>query len=253
MSRRSIKFLVLILICGLFGQIFAETINVGGYTFPPFLEKKGDNYVGVVFDIIEELNNFQDKYEFQFVPTASRRRTEHFEKKIFDIIMFEDIAWGWSDRNDVVASKVFLEGGEVYIAKADPSRNQSYFDDLSNKSIAGILGYHYGFAGFSGDDKYLKENFDIQLSTSHEGNIRKVLAGRSDVSVVTLSYLNKYLKENPDKRNQLLISDKFDQRFHHTILFRKNGKISVDEMNALITGMENSGAFARIWAKYGIE
>jgi len=34
--------------------------------------------------------------------------------------MFDNLAWGWSGYN-VDSSEVFLRGGEVYIAKAEPS------------------------------------------------------------------------------------------------------------------------------------
>ncbi len=250
------KFIFVILISFIWinlSLLQGETIKVGGYLFPPFVEMDGDEFVGLTIEFIQALNGFQDDYRFIFIPTAPVRRYADFDNNFFDLMMFEDIAWGWGGRDDVVSSSVFLEGGEVYITRTHPTKNQSYFDDISSKSISGILGYHYGFAGFSGDEKYLKENFNIELSSSHEGNIRKVLAGRSEISVVTLSYLNIYLKENPDKRPQLLISEKFDQRYHHTILGRKNGKISVSEINRLLTQMEERGVLDRLWNKYGIK
>ncbi len=230
-----------------------EIIKIGGYSFPPFVEKNEDEFVGVAIELIKVLNEFQNKYEFIFVPTSPVRRYADFDNNFFDLMMFEDMAWGWSSRDDVVSSSVFLEGGEVYITRTHPTKDQGYFDDISSKSISGILGYHYGFAGFSGDEKYLKENFNMELSSSHEGNIRKVLAGRTDISVVTLSYLNRYLNENPSKRAQLLISEKFDQRYHHTILIRKNGTISVSEINRLLTQMKEQGELDRLWKKYGIK
>ncbi len=159
---------------------------------------------------------------------------------------------GWKDKG-IAVSKVFLKGGEVYITKAEFSKDQSYFDSIKHKSIAVILGYHYGFANFNSDEKFLKNNFNIQLSSTHKGNIGKILMGRSDISVITLSYLNRFFKQNPDMKKRLLVSEKFDQQYNHTILLRKNSKIDVKEVNTLLTKMDEAGMLSRIWKKYGIQ
>ncbi len=230
---------------------FMKTVKVGGYIFPPFVvEKENDQYIGITIDLLNEMNSFQKKYKFQFVITSSKRRYLSFDKGEFDIIMFEDIIWGWKDKN-MEASKVILKGGEVYITKADPSKDQSYFNDLKEKSIACFLGYHYGFANFNADEKFLRKNFNIQLSSTHKGNIKKVLTERADIAVVTLLYLKKFFENNPDKISQILVSEKFDQRYNHTILLRKNAKIDAIEMNALLSGMEKAGFLARVWEKRG--
>ncbi len=234
-------------------QAVAETVNVGGYHFPPFVEEKvGKQYSGITIDLIKEMNIFQNKFKFQFIPTSPKRRYQCFDKGTFDLIMFEDKRWGWEDK-DIIASKVILKGGEVYITKADISKDQSYFNNLKNKSLAVILGFHYGFADFNSDENFLNNNFKVQLSNTHSGNIEKILIGRADIAVVTLSYLKAFFKKNPAKESKLLVSKKFDQRYNHTILFRKNSKIDVEEMDVLLTKMEDAGVLSRIWAKYGIE
>ncbi|MCP4161994.1 MAG: transporter substrate-binding domain-containing protein [Deltaproteobacteria bacterium] len=236
------------------GQVIAETILVGGYQFPPFVEidENKQKISGITIDLIKVMNEFQKKFKFKFTPTSAKRRYLFFEEKRFDIIMFEDIKWGWKNK-DIVASKVILKGGEVYITKSHPSKNQSYFNSLKKKSLAVILGYHYGFANFNADEKFLKNNYKIQFNTSHKGNIIKVLLERADISIVTLSFLKKFLKNNPDKKNKLMVSNKLDQQYNHTILLRKNYKISKREMDELLSKMENAGILARLWEKYGIE
>jgi ABC-type phosphate/phosphonate transport system substrate-binding protein len=113
-------------------------------------------------------------------------------------------------------------------------------------------GYHYGFADFNADEQFLQERFNAQISNSHEGNIIKILRGRVDIAVVTQSFLARYLKDNPDVGEQLLISLKLDQQYHHTILIRKGAKPTVDEINALLTGMEKAGILERLWEQYGL-
>ncbi|MCP3925808.1 MAG: transporter substrate-binding domain-containing protein [Desulfobacterales bacterium] len=250
-------FLVFLIVLSTFiysGQVIAETILVGGYQFPPFIEidENKQKISGITIDLIKEMNEFQKKFKFKFTPTSSKRRYLFFEEKRFDIIMFEDIKWGWKNK-DIVASKVILKGGDVYITKYHHSKNQSYFENLKKKSLAVILGYHYGFANYNADEKFLKKNFKIQFNTNHKGNIIKVLFERVDIAVVTLSFLKMFLKNNPDIKSKILVSKKFDQHYNHTILLRKNFKITKKEMNEILTKMEKAGVLSRLWKRYGIE
>jgi len=230
----------------------AETIKVGGYVFPPFVERLADHYSGLTLDLIEAMNDYQKTYRFTFVSTSAKRRYRDFDEGEYDMIFFESIAWGWGKKTAVHASKVFLKGGEVYITKASSDKSQGYFNDFKGKSIAGYLGYHYGFAGFNADERFLREKFNVELSSTHEGNILRVLRDRVDMAVVTKSYLDTYLKKHPEHKALLLISSRLDQTYKHTILLRKNKKPFMKEMNKLLTDMEKSGILDRLWEKYGI-
>jgi len=236
---------IFLIICFCFNNLNAEVIYIGGYHFPPFIEVNKNNVTGITKQLIHEMNKFQDKYTFEFFMTSPSRRYYDFDQGKFDLIMFEDIKWGWKNK-DIVASKVYLKGGEVYITKAEPTKDQSYFDNLKDKHIAIIKGYHYGFANFVSDEKYLRDHFKVQFSSHHEGNILKIIAGRADVSVVTLCFLKQFISKNPDKKKQILISEKYDQRYNHTILARKNSSITLTEINTLLTKMKNAGILSRL-------
>ncbi|MBF0224648.1 MAG: transporter substrate-binding domain-containing protein [Desulfobacterales bacterium] len=240
--------LMLILISPIYGM---DIVNVGGYVFPPFIEYADNIYTGITLDLIEEMNNFQSKYKFTFVPTSSKRRYKNFENKLYDIILFEGIEWGWKEEN-VESTKIFFKGGEVYVTKNFPSKTQSYFDDLKGKKLAIYLGYHYKFANFNADEEYLKKNFNAETSLSHIANISKVLNGKADIAVVTKSYLKKYLNENPQIKKQLLISTKLDQEYNLGILTRKSSKSSAKELNLILDGLEKSGRLSLLWEKYGL-
>ncbi len=231
----------------------AETVNVGGYIFPPFVEQSGEQQAGLTLELINALNDFQDKYQFTFISTSSKRRYRDFDDGIFDMIFFESMQWGWDDKKEITATKVFLKGGEVYITKASPDKDQKYFNNLKDKSIACCLGYHYGFADFNADEKYLHDHFSVELSSTHEGNILKVLRDRTDIAVITKSFLDIYLKQHPEINDQMLISSRLDQIYQHTILLRKNSTPSVEEMNTLLIDMEKAGVLDQIWNKFGIE
>jgi hypothetical protein len=225
--------------------IKAEEIKVGGYHFPPFVKVSKNNVSGITKKMLHEMNIIQKKYRFVFFLTSPKRRYYDFEQGKFDLIIFEDLNWGWKKR-DIAASKVFLKGAEVYITKASPSKDQTYFNHLKNKNIAIIKGYHYGFANYNSDENYLRKNFNVQFSSYHEGNILKVVFGRADISVVNLCFLRHFFFTHPEKKDQLLISDKVDQRYNHTILLRKKALITIKEINAILTKMENEGIMARL-------
>lgn len=248
-------FLVLLIACLGFIplQSSAQTINVGGYYFPPFLEQNKEfKYIGISIDLIEEMNKFQSTVLFKFVPTSPKRRFSSFDNGEFDLIMFENIAWDWQDKG-VTASNVILNGGEVYITKASKTKDQRYFDDLKGKSIAVILGYHYGFNQLDNDEANLKALYNIQFSTVHERNINRILSDRIDISVVSVSYLNNYLKLHPEVKDQLLVSKKYDQYYHHTLLLRDDSAVSIEQINRLLSEMKKSGILLKIWDKYGLE
>jgi len=230
----------------------AENVKVGGYVFPPFVEKddKG-NISGMTLDFIESLNKIQDEYHFTFVLTSSRRRYSSFENGQFDMLIFESVFWGWQ-KADIEASKVFLEGGEVFIALKSKAKNQAYFNNFKNKSIAAMLGYHYNFSGLNSDPEFLRSKFKIHLSSDENMNIQLVLSGNTDIAIVTKSFLDRFYLENPSAKSELLISKKMDQEYKHTILIKKGFTLNTIKINKLLEKLIQTGEYYKILQKYGI-
>ncbi|MBC7537743.1 MAG: transporter substrate-binding domain-containing protein [Bacteriovorax sp.] len=223
---------------------FATVVKIGAYEFPPFVTWVSGKPNGVLVKLSKHLNETQKKYSFELIETSSNRRYDDMKNKYYDIIFFENIQWGWL-KYPVQASKVFLVGGEVFITKILDNKNQTYFNDLKNKTIRGILGYHYGFANFLTDPLTLKK-WNIELTNSHEGNIVAVLEGRSDLAIVTKEYLDIYLKKNSEAKKNLLVSNKMDQMYHHTVLIREGSPISVSEINGLLDNIKKDQSLKNI-------
>ena len=64
---------------------------------------------------------------------------------------------------DLEASAPIIEGGEVYIALAEPGRGQNYFASFEGKHLVGVLGFHYGLADFNTDPDYLRNELKMTL------------------------------------------------------------------------------------------
>ena len=231
----------------------AQIVRIGGYDFPPFVEDSASGVHGVALDIIAELNRRQSDFEFQFVPTTPRRRYADLTEGHIDAILFESPEWDWAAKGyPVDFTSVFLRGGEVFVALAKPGRGQDWFDQLKGKRLVGILGYHYGFAGFNADPDWLARNWGMKLVTSHKSSIEMVLAERVDVAIVTDSYLNAFMRHNPEAAGRLLVSNTADQIYNHRIVVRRGGPIDAAGFDRLLAEMSADGTLSRLWHKAGI-
>lgn len=227
-------------------------IKVGGYVFEPFVMNKGNKWYGATIDIIKLLNESQKKYSFTFIPTSSHRRFKDLDKGEFDLMLFEDKLWGWG-KNDVVQSKIFHHGGEVYITSNESQkRDQSYFNSLRGKKIVGVNGFHYGFANFNPHVSNIPSQYDLTYASNGISCINMVIKGRADIAVVSKSLISTFLKDNKDYESKILISKKLDQEYKHKALLKKGSIITIDEINNLLTKLSNSGELQKTLIKSGL-
>lgn len=226
----------------------AERVAVGAYPFLPFVH----NQAGLTYDLVEAMNRFQSEYEFHVVSTSANRRYRDMAQGTYQVMLFENIKWGW-DSQTVDASKVFLQGdGEVFVARSGRGRGQLYFENLADKHILAVTGYHYGFANFEADAAMLTQKYRITFSADCEISLRNLLAGRGDVAIITKSYLSSYLLANPQVASRLLVSDQLDQTYAHTALVRKGTRPSAQELDQLLDRMRAAGVLKKLWARYGM-
>lgn len=234
-------------------QTYSRVVKVGVVEFPPYIQIEANGQVkGMIAVLFEFLNSTQKEYYFQPVVTTAMRRHRDFKNETYDLSFFDNIDWGW-DKNTVDATNVFMTGKEIYIALKKPERGETYFSDFSQKSMVGMLGYHYGFAGFNSDPNYLRKKFNMQTATSNEGSIKMILFERGDIAIVSDAFLNDYLKRHPEDRPKILVSEKVDQKYTHTIIVRKGTRPNVQEMNVLLEKFKQSKQFKDLQDKYGIQ
>lgn len=226
----------------------AETVKVGGYVFEPFVT--GEPGVGLTHEIIDHWNASQDTYSFTFELTSAQRRYRGMADEQFDIMLFENTAWGWEGSGAAVtASEVFMGGGELYVARGEDVPSQDYFANFSDKSLAIMSGFHYGFADFNADRSHLNANFDVTITSEQAASLRLVAAGRADVAVVTQAFYDIYGQANPEMAAPLVAADTLDQEYRHTVLVGARSPISVEEVNALLAELQEGDTIARLMSR----
>jgi polar amino acid transport system substrate-binding protein len=231
-------------------SLAADVVKVGIYDFPPYAFI-ADKTTGITVQMIAAMNKFQNKYEFVAVLTTARRRYRDFENNKFDMIIFENNKWGWQDY-PVAVSQAFVSGGEVYVTQAKPGRGQDFFSDVKNKAMIGVLGYHYQFADFQAEQDYLNNNFNLLQTESQKKILELILNDRGEIGILPKEYLHYHFFHTPADEAKLLISDKFEQIYQHTILVRKDHKISVSYINKLLSQMKKKSILKPLWDEYGL-
>ena len=142
----------------------AQLVRVGAAHFPPYtIRPENGADTGLLPQLVEALNRLQSDYQFVLVPTSIPRRFGDFKQGRIDMAIFENPDWGWKEipHADV---DLGLEDAEIFVAQREDGRQQNYFADLTGKRLALFSGYHYEFANFNADPKFLAQNFNATLT-----------------------------------------------------------------------------------------
>ncbi|ROQ43076.1 amino acid ABC transporter substrate-binding protein (PAAT family) [Pseudomonas putida] len=229
-----------------------EQIRIGAAHFPPYtVNPERDTGSGLLAQLIQALNALQDTYHFTLVPTSIPRRFRDFNEGRIDMAIFENPDWGWKGI-DFVKVDLGLEDAEVFVTHNIEGRGQGYFDSLQGKRLELYSGYHYAFAGFNADARYLQQTFGATLTYSHDSNLMMVQRDRADVALVTRSYLYDFLARHEDYRGQFLASERTDQTYHHYALLRPQAPISGEAFARLLQQLHENGQLQDIFGPYQI-
>lgn len=234
-------------------QAHQSEIKVGGYDFPPYvmLSESNSQVRGLVPDLLNALNAYQQRWHFKFVPTSTKRRYRDLMDGRYDMILFESREWGWQS-HDLDSASLGLNDAEVYVAQLSQAQDQSYFDSFADKNMALFNGYHYQFAGFNSNPEFLREHFNATLTYSHESNLRMLERGRVDMVVVTESFLRRFLQENPELGKEFLVSQKYDQVYRHEVLARRGSELSAAKLMKLLQGLNRAGQLSPVLERHGL-
>ncbi|MGE1175882.1 substrate-binding periplasmic protein [Pseudomonas sp. BW7P1] len=229
-----------------------QVVRVGAAHFPPYtIRPENGADTGLLPELVAALNSLQSDYRFELVPTSIPRRFGDFKDGRTDMAIFENPDWGWKNIPHVTVD-MGLEDAEIFVAQNEPGRQQNYFADLKGKRLALYSGYHYEFASFNADPKYLADTWNATLTYSHDSNLLMVLRGRADIALVTRSYLFDYLLRNEKVRDELLVSQRIDQIYHHYAILSPKAPITGEAFGKLLQGLRDNGQMLKIFEPYRI-
>ena len=239
-------------VCCVLPSQAAQQVRVGAAHFPPYtVRPESGADTGLLPQLVEALNQLQTDYQFVLVPTSIPRRFNDFKDGRVDMAIFENPNWGWKDIPHTLVD-MGLEDAEIFVAQKKPDRDENYFKDLTGKRLALYSGYHYEFANFNADPKYLADTYKATLTYSHDSNLLMVLRARADIALVTRSYLSDYLLRNEKVGEQLLVSQRIDQVYHHYALIRPQAPITGEAFGKLLQGLRDNGQMLKIFDPYKI-
>ncbi|WP_238935200.1 substrate-binding periplasmic protein [Pseudomonas typographi] len=229
-----------------------QDVRIGAAHFPPYTVRpeNGEDF-GLLPELAAALNRLQSTYRFVLVPTSIPRRFQDFAQGRTDMAIFENPAWGWQGIPHVSVD-MRLEDAEVFVARRESGRDQRYFADLTGKRLALFSGYHYAFAQFEADPQRLARDWHATVTYSHDSNLQMVLRGRTDIALVTRSYLSDYLRRNPEIAGDYLVSERIDQVYHHYALLRPGAPISGEQFALYLKQLEENGELEKIFEPYRI-
>ena len=229
----------------------ATEIKVASVHFPPYVYADEPER-GLLAQLLGALNRQQQDYRFIARDTSLARRFSDLRDGQVDLAVFENPDWGWQG---IAAARLEmgLEDAEIYVAQAQPGRDQSFFQPLQGKRLALFKGYHYGFSGFANDPQLLREQYSAELTYSHDSILGLVLRGRADIGLLTRSWLKERQIREPAPQAQLLIGDQVDQTYRHYMLLRPQAAITPARLEALLEALHHSGELQRIFEPYGVQ
>lgn len=223
-------------------------IIVGLSVRPPFLEVP---HHGAGPDILVALNKVQDKYNFTYQAIPSKRKVQAINEGWIDISMWDNVLWGW-EKGTMQASVPLIDSKDVYIALAEKGRSQDFFDELTQRKLAFVSGYHYKIANFETNIDKLSSRFNLSIVQNEESAIYMVLAKRVEISIVSKTALDWFLIQNPVYQAKIIVSKTFDTQYSRHILATNNSLIEVSEVNHFLALADNKGLLAPIYKKYGL-
>lgn len=223
-------------------------VKVGAGIRPPFLLPDGK---GMGPEIITALNLVQEDFQFELVSVPIARRVTSLENGLVDIVMWDNVNWGWNNIESLTASMPLLHTRDSFVAHSSNTSVQDYFDNFTGKSICGVNGYHYRFLNFETDYQALSKDLNITLVRTEEESIKMALNKRCDISVASLSAINWFFTVYPDARSQLTVSERFDTQYTRHFLIPAYAPISSDEIDSIFLKANKLGLIEPIYNRYG--
>lgn len=227
----------------------AVVVRVGGYPFEPFV----DGNDGVTPAFLNELNQRQSTFRFEFVPVPSQRRYELLRRGVVDAFFFEMPVWGWQTlAADITTTRAILRGSEVLVARQQDQSKENIFHLSPARKVALTLGYHYAFADFKADQAYIGTKVDAVFGETIGQTLRYLRSGAADLAIMSDIFLYREFMRTPSLKEQLILSPDPDQTYALPLLVRNAAPVEAAELDAILEAMYADGSLQAFFARFGL-
>lgn len=230
-----------------------RAVYVAAYDFPPYFSNalKTD----MTSELVAVLNQHQNTYQFiiQVVPPNGRYQALAAEG-CCDVILFESPVWGWDEQtHQVQSTRPLLRGRERLVAKKVPGRGQEFFQNLQNKVLGGVNGYHYLMSGTVMNSAEVAEKYRIYLADSRITNVRMLIGGRIDAAVLNDGLLYALKNSSVDYLDQLLVSEDIEHEYSLSAIVADNKNIRAATMQQLLRELQRQGELAELFRRFNVQ
>ncbi len=206
---------------------------------------------GVIAEFVQRMNEVQTKYRFELTIYPRLRLDQVFIDKQADMYPLRTVAWTRPELG-LLATRTVFSSGDVYFAhSSNRFGGRRVFADLKARKVAGVRGYHYRLFDNNPDEAYVRKQHGAYLVSSNEAVVNFVLADRADIGIIPEVIMAHYLAD-PKMRAQLIVGD-YDSRAELSNLVRKDGPISVDDMNAIVDLLARAGDIDKLKARLSVQ
>lgn len=228
---------------GWFGPAQADTFKVGFYNYPPMMIEKGQS--GIYQDIFDELSKITG-HHFQALYFPYPRLARQFD--IGEIDLEPGVFPGWVKQQKVpgVFSVPFGKVVDVLVFAPGKQYPVNTPRDLSGKTLGVVRGYAYPDLR----DMFANGTLHREDALNETQLLAMLAGGRMDQILINKAVAQFTLREVP-RYSDLVLGDVMGA-FDVSMRVHPSKKAVLPKLDEAIVAMKRSGAFTRIYAKYGV-
>ncbi|OSQ37018.1 hypothetical protein TMES_16360 [Thalassospira mesophila] len=205
--------------------------------------------VGFAHDLVKRLNDIQGEYHFITVETSSRRRYKDIASGKVDMILLQNPYWHWGGRNVDFSTPIVWEH-DILVARRDHVPGPAYFSKVLERSIAGVLGFHYKFVDFRDDPKQLTRLLDISLLYNEPEVLEAVIRGDAEIGVLSAGFMSRKFRHVADLADRIAMGPRADNSYQLASVISRNAPITVERYNSYLNDLRAENAIAPVWSRW---
>lgn len=157
-------------------------------TYPPYHWQQGDEIVGLVPEVINEISTEIGNIKINYVIVPWKRMFEFAKTGKIDAIMPINKTADRETYLNYVDEPLIMEQMSLVTSSAFNIEFNGDINSLTEYEVAGIAGYYYG-------DAYEAADFKTIELPNEETQVRMLLAGRFPLALLDTNILPYYIKE----------------------------------------------------------